>query len=469
MSIESQANWNSFLAEFSGDVSLPQSAEYDDARTIWNAAFDRCPLAVLRPATVQDVAAAVRFAREADLPTAVRSGGHSYPGHSTCDDGVIIDLSRLRAIDMDLARGSVRAGAGVLLGEVDRATLEFGQVVPAGIVSHTGLAGLALGGGIGYLTRSFGLTCDQFIQLEVVTADGEIVYASEDENPDLLWGLRGGGGNFGIVTEFELRTHSLGEFYAGHLLYRISEIETAAAIAGMVERGPRDLSAFLTFGMDPRTFGLEIADAEPLFGAMVVYRGAEDDEPLRELRSVGNPVLDTVGPIPFADWQSQLDVRSGPGVGWYMKSKHTQKMTEPLLQKMADVSVAYRDVAAPGMIDRGVFSFQPIGGAAADVSEDDSAYSGRRAQWHTAIEVGFNTPDDGARLSEWVRERWSEIEPLHDLSTSYVNMMVDERAESVEDVYGAHKLERLRRVKVQYDPTNFFRLNSNIAPETERV
>lgn len=460
---------NTFKSKFRGDVITADSTEYEALRRIWNNDADRYPLAIVQPLDVDDVITAVRFGREANLLTAVRCGGHSYQGYSTCDGGLVIDLSKyMNKVSYDEKTQCVRAQGGALLGKVDQTLVPIGRVVPAGIVSHTGLSGLALGGGIGYLTRSFGMTCDQFVRLEVITADGERVYASESEHPDLFWALRGGGGNFGIVTEFELRTHELGPVQSGGLIYPMENaVEIIEELVRLVEAAPRTLSIWFGLAVKPAVFELEgYPDDARLLLALVVYRGEPDDDVLKAVRSCGNPMIDAITGDSFLALQKRLDIASQHGVGWYMKSGHVVKMSTSLIERLVSGAMEYQDISSP-LVEREVYGISAIGGAANDVGEGETAYSGRGANWHLAIEVGFTNPEERERVVSWTKQDWAKTEKLLDMKTSYVNMNFEEDGDALKKVYGSDKLKRLRGVKAKYDPDNFFRMNSNIVPAEE--
>lgn len=467
--LDSRQGATTLIRTFKGAISTPESTDYNHARSVWNKDANKYPIAVLRPADVDDVVAAVRFARDADVPVAVRCGGHSYQGHSTCNGGVVIDLSaNMGLVELRADSLSVRAQGGALLGAVDRTLVPAGRVMPAGIVSHTGLGGLALGGGIGHLTRSLGLTCDQFIRLQVVTASGEVVYASETENPDLFWALRGGGGNFGIVTEFECRTHPLGPIQSGMLVYRMDDaVETIASIADLMPHAPRELGIILALAIKPeRTPLAGVADAaERYVGVNVVYRGNAEDDILRELRAAcGKPLHDSIGEADYIALQTRLDAVSEHGVGWYMKSGHARNLNAGLIECMAEGAMNFQAIASPD-VHREVYAVQALGGAASDIAEDATAYSGRDAQWHCAVEVGYTTSEERERIVTWTKNSWADTEKHLDMRTSYVNLNFEDGPEAVENVYGAWKLDRLRRVKAEFDPDNVFNLNVNIAPE----
>ncbi|MBQ7804045.1 FAD-binding oxidoreductase [Rhodococcus sp. (in: high G+C Gram-positive bacteria)] len=439
-------------------------ANYDEARAIWNGDVHRRPHAVVQVTDVEDVVNTIRYAGEAELPLAVRGGGHSYPGHSTCDEGLVLDLSRMRHVELDRATGYVDAQGGALLGSVDDITVPAGLVTPAGIVSHTGLGGLSLGGGIGYTTRSFGLTCDQFVRVRLVTADGDVLWASETENPDLFWALRGGGGNFGVVTDFTLRTHELGPVQSGRLFYKMSEaVDIIVGVSEIMKHAPRETSVTFSLGVNPEIIPA-LADSgmdERLLSINLVHRGQAEDEIIREIRSFHKALFDTIGTQDFLSVQRYYDKISDRGFGWYMKSGHTRELTREFAERMVESCLEYRKIASPH-VAREVYAIQSLGGAASDIAEDATAYSGRAAQWHCAIEVGFTTHDERDRIVSWTKETWAETKKHLDMTTSYVNLSFDEG--SLVNVYGEEKLQRLQKIKGIYDPENMFRFNTNIEP-----
>lgn len=467
MSISELAGSASFRRAFNGDVITAASSTYDEARRLWNGDIDRKPVAIVKAVSDADVSAAIRFARESGLPLGVRGGGHSYPGHSMVEGGIVIDLSRMGGVVPDPTAKRVKIGGGALLGNVDRALYQHGQVMPAGVVSHTGMPGLALGGGVGYLSRSFGLTCDQFIRLRVVTSEGEVVHASATENADLFWALRGGGGNFGVVTEFECKTHTLGPLQAGALVYRMSDApDTCLALNQVLQAGPRELMLAFSQGYDPERFGLQ---GERLLVVFVVYRGNAEDPILAELRATRQPLIDTIS---HADWiaqQTMHDDAAVPGIGWYMKSGFTRSLSRELLERIAEDSVEYRSNVSSPLVGREVYTLQSLGGAIQDVDEAASAYSGREALWQGAIEAGFTTQEERDRIVPWVKQAWTRTRELMDLKTSYVNLNFEEGEGGVDplvEVFGAEKYARLQQIKTAWDPNNLFRHNFNVKPLT---
>ena len=446
---------------FQGELVRPGSIEYDHRRKVWNAAIDRHPALIARCAGVRDVAESIRFARRTGLTTAVRSGGHSLPGLSVCDDGIVIDLALMKGISVDAGAATVRAQAGVLLGELDRETQASGLVVPAGIVTHTGLAGLTLGGGIGWTMRKFGLTIDQLLSAEVVTADGEFVRASDDENPDLFWGLRGGGGNFGIVTSFEFRLNALGPTVL------------AGPVAWPMERSPEVMRFYREWIKDvPNEVNTTIfhrrapaIDLWPkhLHGKHVVIVGfcyagdvEEGEKVLRPMREFGSPVFDACAPMPFVAHQGFFDGGLPWGWWYYFRGCDVAELTDEVIDITVDHALRIRSPKTS-------FPIFHLGGAMTLRGEDETAFSGRRIG-HTFNCGGMTETADGFdEEREWARGLWEALKPHH--VGAYVNFLQDEGAERIREVYGADKYNRLRALKRKYDPDNFFRLNQNVSPD----
>lgn len=464
MSIDALPGASAFTRAFKGDIITAETPEYDVARRLWNGDIDKKPLAVVKANDDADVAAAIRFARESGTPLGVKGGGHSYPGHSMVTDGLVIDLSRISTVTADPERNRVTAGGGTLLGAVDRATFAHGQVMPAGVVSHTGLPGLALGGGVGWMSRSFGLTCDQFIRLRMVTAEGEVVHVSREENPELFWALRGGGGNFGVVTEFECRTYELGPLQVGALVYPMEgAADTCLALNEFLQAGPRQLGLSFSLGIEPEVVG---RTGERVLVVYVTYRGNADDQILADLRKVRKPLLDTIVPTNWLELQTRSDKEAKAGVGWYMKSGFTRELSRELLELTAENAIEYRSNISSPKVGREVYTLQALGGAIQDLDENDAAYSGRAALWHGAIEAGFTTPEERERIVPWIRDAWKRTRPLMDMTNSYVNLNFEEGEgnDPLIDVFGEEKYARLQQVKTDWDPTNLFRHNFNIKP-----
>jgi len=447
-------------ASFRGELVGPEHADYDERRKIWNASIDRRPALTARCTGVADVVAAVRFARDTGITTAVRSGGHSFPGHSVVDDGFVIDLGEMKGIRVDPEARTARAQAGVLLGELDRETQAFGQVVPAGIVTHTGLAGLTLGGGIGWTMRTFGLTIDQLLSVDLVTADGEFVKASEDENPDLFWGVRGGGGNFGIVTDFEFRLNPLGPtVLAGPIAWLMEDsADVLRFYREWIKDAPDELNTIVVHRRAPAMAPW----AEELHGRHVVmvaccYAGdiEEGEKVLRPMKEFGSPVLDGCVPKPYVVHQAFLD----PGLPWgwwyYFRSCDVSELNNEVI----DITVEHAlNIKSP----KTAFPIFQLGGAIARVGDDETAYNGRQSG-HTFNCAGVTETQEGFdEEREWARGLWTALEPHH--TSVYVNFMFDEGEERIREAYGPAKYDRLKALKRKYDPDNFFRLNQNIPP-----
>ena len=446
---------------FRGEILGPADPSYDVHRKIWNGSFDRHPAAIVRCAGVADVIAAVKAGRSSGLPVAVRSGGHSFPGLSVADDALMIDLSPMKGVRVDPERRTARVQAGVLLGELDRETQAFGLAVPSGIVTHTGVAGLTLGGGIGWIMRKHGLSVDQLVSVDLVTADGEFVRATEDENADLFWGLRGGGGNFGIVTEFEFRCVPLGtHVLAGPIIWPMT-------MSGDVLRFYRDWVAdapdeLMTIVVHRKAPPLPIIPAE-LHGqpvVMVIPCWVGDVEAgeafLKPLREFGPPVADACVQKPYLAHQAMLDPSFPPGRWYYFKSCDIAELTDEVIDITMERSLQIESPLTS-------FPIWQMGGAVSRVGDDETAFNGRTASFTYNIGVCTETAEGFERERDWVRSFWDALAPWH--QGVYVNFLGDEGADRVRQSYGAEKWERLKALKQKYDPDNFFRLNQNIGPD----
>jgi hypothetical protein len=446
---------------FGGALIHTGDEKYDDERRIWNASIDRRPALIARCAGVADVIAAVRFAREHEQLVAVRSGRHSYPGLGVCDGGMVIDLGQLKGIRVDPEARIARAQAGVLLGELDREAQAFGLAVPAGIVTHTGLAGLTLGGGIGWLERKYGLTIDQLRRVDVVTAEGEFVTASEAENAELFWGLRGGGGNFGIVTEFEFHLNPVGPMVlAGPVMWAMEDSPRVLRFyREWVKEVPDELTTIVTHRRVPPVPAMP----EELHGRHVVIVGTcyagpldEGDRVVRPLREFGSPLLDSCAPMPFSKHQGMLDPSFPHGWWYYIRSCNLAELTDEVIDILVDHG---QRIVSPLT----VFSIYHLGGAVARVGEDETAFGARDAG-HTLNVIGITRTGDGFEDErEWARGLWAALEPHH--QHVYVNFLMDEGEDRIREAYGATKYDRLKALKRRYDPDNFFRLNQNIRPQ----
>ncbi|HSC51664.1 MAG TPA: FAD-binding oxidoreductase [Gaiellaceae bacterium] len=445
---------SSLREAFAGEVILPTDPGYDEARAVWNKVFDRRPAVVVRPRDVDDVTAALRFAREQELLVAVRCGGHSIPGLSTCDDGIVIDLSAMRGATVDPERRTARVNGGALLGELDDAAQMHGLVCPVGVVSHTGVAGLTLGGGMGRLQRKLGLTIDNLLAVELVTADGRLVRVSADEHPELFWGLRGAGPNFGIATAFEYRLHPLDHPITfgsvRHPLERAREL--AALFRDLAENGPDEL--FLSFGT-----AKERSDDEAFAFLTVLHCGPPDraEGELAGVRAFGPPVSDSIRPMPHRAAQHLNDEVQDWGHRFYMKSAFLPSFPDEAVDLCAEHAAR-----APGGADC-EFSVWAWGRAIADVPEDGTAFTGREAAVWLAAEALWDDEALDERCRSWGRAALAELAPFASAGR-YVNDVAEVGADVARLVYGDAKYDRLVALKRAWDPDNVFRLNQNIRP-----
>jgi FAD/FMN-containing dehydrogenase len=451
-----------FGSRFAGEVVLPADPGYDAARAVWNGMVDRRPALVVRPAGVPDVASAIRFGREQELPIAVRSGGHSVPGLSTCDGGIVIDLSLLRGVEVDPAARTARVAGGTLLADLDRAAQAHGLVCPVGVVGHTGVAGLTLGGGVGRLQRKLGLTIDSLRAVELVTAEGAHVRASADEHPDLFWGLRGAGANFGVATAFEFDLHELaGTVTRGLLLHPLERAtELAAAFREAVETMPDEVWLAFAVGLAPRsgTIPRELAGG-PVALVSLLHAGSPADaaRDLAGLRAFGPPALDTVEAQPYLVTQTAADEEMAWGHRFSMKSGFLPELPDELVE-----AAAARLSHVPEGADGGIEAIA-WGRAIAAVPDEATAFTGRGAAFWLGAEIVWDDADLDQACREWAREAMADAAPFA-TAGRYVNDAADTGDDVVRAVYGDAKLERLVALKRAWDPDNVFRLNHNVRP-----
>ena len=443
-----------------GEVITPTDPQYDEARAVWNGMIDKRPALIVRCSGVADVLAAVQFARSQDLELAVRGGGHSLPGFSTSDGGIVVDLSPMKGIRVDPDAQRVVAQGGVTWRELDHETQAFGLAVTGGLVSSTGIAGFALGGGIGWLMRKHGLACDNLVAADVVTADGRLVRASQDENPELYWGLRGGGGNFGIVTSFEFRLHRLGPtILAGPIFYPGDQ-------APQILRGYREYTANLPDEMTTLV-NLTTAPPAPFLPADVhgkkvvavvgVYAGSAEEgrKVAAPLRQLGTPITDMLGPMPYTMMQTLLDGLYTPGARNHFKAGYLGGLSDDAIDTF--VRFHGRSISPSSEIH-----IHHVGGAVARVPDDATAFGQRGAPYLLNIVARWTDATTDDAQIEWARDLYAAAEPFSTGGT-YVNFLSggDDR---VAAAYGPANYERLARLKETWDPTNVFRLNQNIAP-----
>jgi FAD/FMN-containing dehydrogenase len=445
----------SFSEAFEGEIVLPGSAGYDAARSVWNGMIDRRPAVVARCAGVEDVRRTVRFAREQELPLAVRCGGHSLAGFSTCDDGIVLDLSLMREVRVDPERRTARVAGGTLLSQLDAAAQAYSLVCPVGVVGHTGVAGLTLGGGMGRLQRHFGFSIDNLRSVELVTADDRVLTVSEDEEPELFWGIRGAGPNFGVVTSFEFELHELGPVVTQGFVDFPAERghEIAARVREYLATAPDEV--MVSFGVSTGTE----EDGVDLVGRPVVYVGAthsgspdDAEDVLRPLRDLG-PVSDTFRQVPYLELQTSGDEDMAWGKRFYMKGAFLAELSD------AFVDAAVEHASTP----RGAVSLWAQGGAVSRVPEDAMAFTGREAAFWIGVEVEWDDAAEDEALIDWGRATMAAFEPFT-AAGHYVNDVIETGRDVVRSVYGDAKYERLVGLKRAFDPDNVFRLNQNIEP-----
>jgi FAD/FMN-containing dehydrogenase len=449
------------IARFLGEVLEAGDEGFENARQIWNGEIQLQPAVIARCTGSADVVAAVRLARERDLPIAIRGGGHAVAGHAMCDSGMVIDLSRMTGVRVDPLAGTVRAQGGCLWRHVDHESQAFGLAVTGGIVTHTGIGGLTLGGGIGHLMRPFGLTIDNLLSCDLITADGEFLVASVEEHPELFWGLRGGGGNFGIVTSFSYRLHPVGpNVLAGLLVWPMTE-------AGEVLRFFRDFVADASDHVGimanlrlapPLPVFPDQLHGQPIVGLIVCYAGPieEGEEVLRPLREFKAPILDAVAPKSYLTHQATFDPAYPHGRHYYWKSWRVPPLSDAAIDVIVDQATA---VTSP----LSAIPIFTLGGAVARVADDATAFTGRNAA-HDINIVASWLPDDPEpeRHKTWARQTWEALRPF--AQGVYVNFMSDEPTSHLRVAYGDRKYARLAGLKSKYDPSNVFRFNQNIAP-----
>ena len=440
-------------ADFGGDLIRPGDAGYDERRRIWNGMIDRRPALIARCRGVADVIAAVNFARMHELLVAVRGGAHSAAGHAACDGGIVVDLTPMKGVRVDPAARTAHAQAGLTWAEFDRETEAFGLATTGGTVSNTGIAGLTLGGGLGWLMGKHGLTCDNLLSVDLVTADGAAITASAEEHPDLFWALRGGGGNFGVATSFQYRLHPVGPTVLGGMVIH------PLAEAGEVLRSYREFCGTLPDEAEAYAAMLTNPEGEKVVALLLGYTGPLEtgERVLAPARSFGNPVADTVGPMRYAQRQTLLDDMGAHGLRRYWKSGFVGELSD----RFIDLITARAAELPSPLTAIGMFHFH---GAASRVPQDATAYGLRGDRWDFDIISQWEDPTEDERQVSWTRHFWAEVEPFAAAGV-YVNHIAGDEPDRVREAFGRN-YERLVAVKNRYDPRNLFRLNHNIKPST---
>ncbi|MDI1462752.1 FAD-binding oxidoreductase [Catellatospora sp. KI3] len=442
-----------------GQLVTPDDEGYDQARAVYNAMIDRRPAVVVRCTGVDDVRAAVDYARENGLDLAVRGGGHSVPGFGTVDGGVVADLSGMRAVTVDPGRGTARAEGGATWGDFNAATGAYGLATTGGIISTTGVGGLTLGGGIGYLARAMGLSCDNLVSAEVVLADGQIVTADANQHADLFWALRGGGGNFGAVTAFEFRLGPVAEIYGGPMFFELSDArELLRFFRDFIADAPEQYGGFPAFQIaPPLPFIPENRHGEPFLAVVSCWTGdhAEGERVIDRIRAVAPPVAQMVGPMPYTALNSAFDALVPPGLQHYWKANFVSELTD-------DIIDAHLRFGPKVPVVNSTVHIYPINGACHRVAPDATAFAYREAKFATVIAGMWPDPADNQANTAWVRDYYAATAPLSE-EGGYVNFMAGDDQDRVKANYGGN-YARLVEVKRAYDPENLFHLNQNIRP-----
>jgi FAD/FMN-containing dehydrogenase len=449
-----------FASTLRGQVVFPEDPDYESARKIWNGMIDKHPAMIVRCAGVSDVINAIKFSRKNNIEASVRGGGHNVAGNAICDNGMVIDLSRMKSIRVDPLIRTARAEPGVVWKEFDRESQEFGLATTGGLVSSTGIAGFTLGGGIGWLVRKYGSTSDNLVSADVVTANGEFLSASAHEHPDLFWGLRGGGGNFGVVTSFEYKLHPVGQIVLGGLV--IHPVEKARELLKFyrefVRHVPDELTTIAVFlTAPPAPFLPPHIHNKQVVAVAGCYCGPvkEGESVLKPLREFSPPAIDLFQPFPYRVLQSFLDEAAPFGLQNYWKSGYLSELSDQAIETIVD-----QNSRIPSPLS--AIHLHHLGGAFGRMSEEESAFSHRDAQFALNIPSTWSNKEDSEKNIQWTRDFFESMKPF--TSGVYVNFLMDEGEDRVKAAYSSEKYARLAEIKKKYDPTNFFHLNQNIKP-----
>lgn len=454
------AAFEQFAANLRGDLIQPSDSGYDAARAVYNAMIDKRPALIVQAADVADVIATVNFARTQKAELAVRGGGHNGPGLGTVEGGIVLDLDRMKSVRVDPIARTARVDGGATWGDVDHATHPFGLATPSGIISTTGVGGLTLGGGMGHLSRKYGMTVDNLLAADVVLADGSLVTASADEHPDLFWALRGGGGNFGVVTSFLFRLHPVDTVIAGPTLW---PLEQAADVMrwyrDFIRDAPEDLNGFFAFlTVPPAPPFPEELHMKKVCGIVWCYTGPKEkaDEVFAPVQNVGTPLLHGPHEVPYPGIQSAFDALYPAGMQWYWKADFVRELPDEAIERHVE-----HGSQLPSMFS--TMHLYPINGAVHRKGSGDTAFSYRDVTWGEVI-VGVDPdPANAQKVTQWARNYWEAVHP-YSAGGAYVNMMMEEGQDRIRAAY-RDNYDRLRAVKAIYDPTNLFHINQNIAPD----
>jgi len=444
----------SFASNLRGQLLCSGDDGYDEARTIWNAMIDKHPALIARCTDDSDVVQSVNFARDNDLLVSIRGSGHNVSGNAICDGGLMIDLSLMKHVEVDTERLVARVGAGVLWREFDQETQAFGLATTGGTISTTGVSGLTLGGGVGWLMGKHGLACDNLISIDIVTAEGQLLTASDSQNQDLFWGLRGGGGNFGVATAFEFQLHPVGEVLGGMIIHPLDQaVELAKFYHEFTSTSPDELGSMFVFVTSP--------EGERVVAIAVCYNGSVDEgtRVLEPLRAFGTPLADMISPMPYTQVQAMLDEGFPAGLQNYWKSNFLSGLDETAIELLVD---HVRNAPSPNS----AIAIEHFGGAVNRVGANDTAFNHRGARYNLIILGMWPDASDKDENVSWVRNLWDAMQPYSSggVYVNYLGQEADEGPERIKAAYGQEKYERLVTIKNNYDPSNLFQLNQNIKP-----
>jgi FAD/FMN-containing dehydrogenase len=442
-----------------GLVILPDEEEYEKARKVYNGMIDRYPAMIVRCMDTADVIHSLHFARDHHLPLAVRGGGHSGPGLGVVDEGLVVDLSPMKAVQVDPRKRLAIVQGGATLGDLDHATHAYGLVTPTGFLSTTGVGGLTLGGGIGYLSRQHGLTIDNLEEVELVQADGHIVTANHEENQDLFWAVRGGGGNFGVVTSFTFRLHPLANVYGGPMFWPFNRAkEVMQFYQDFIKHAPETINGWVGYVSLPPVplFPAELHN-KTVCAVVWCYTGPMEraEEAFKPIRKFGPPVLDYVNPIPFPNLQRMFDALYPPGMQWFWKADFVKELSDQAI-------LQHIQYASQLPTPQSTMHLYPINGVVQHIGKNETAFSYRDATWAEVIVGVSPDPKKKDLITQWARDYWAALHP-YSAGGAYINFMMDEGSDRIKATY-RDNYDRLARIKAKYDPDNFFRVNQNITP-----
>jgi FAD/FMN-containing dehydrogenase len=452
-----EATFQSFKSSIRGQVIVKGDPSYEEERKVYNGMVDRYPTVIVKCRNVADVITCVNFGRDNKILTAIRSGGHNASGLGLCDDGLVIDLSLMKGIRIDLKTDTIRAEGGCLLGDMDHATQAFGKAVPSGILSTTGISGLTLGGGLGHLSRAYGLSIDSLLEVDIVLANGKLITASEKENADLFWAIRGGGGNFGVVTSFHFKMHDAGMVYGGPLLWHIADAEEMMGFyRNFILKAPNEIYCYFAFlTVPPAPVFPDDLHLKKMCGLVWCNVGdlEKATKAVNTFRDYKKPALDYVSSMPYSGLQGMFDALYPKGLQWYWKADFIKELSDEAIK----VNLKH-GLKLP--TTHSTMHMYPINGACHDKKNADTAFSYRDANWAQVI-VGVDPdPNNKEKLSTWAKEYWEAIHPFS-AGGAYINFMMEEGQERVKTSY-RDNYEKLAKIKSKYDPDNFFRVNQNI-------